>query len=165
MVDLSGYWFLDGIDVWKNFAIAIEKGTSDTLRYPAFKPPISHDWPDQNGIDVDLTKKFFKEREVTLQCRLVAYTESEFWLKHNAFIQLWAKPGLRRLSIKSHGGRSYYVYYQDCSNYKQINAKALKGIDDNMIVHEFNLRIIEPSPQLETSDTFIAADDGAFLII
>ena len=59
MVDLSGYWFLDGIDVWKNFAIAIEKGTSDTLRYPAFKPPISHDWPDQNGIDVDLTKKFF----------------------------------------------------------------------------------------------------------
>ncbi len=46
-----------------------------------------------------------------------------------------------------------------------LQQKTLKGIPDNMIVHEFNLNVVEPEPQIEVSDTFIAADAGAFLII
>jgi hypothetical protein len=161
----TGYWYLDSMDVWSNFAIGIKDGTAGFLQTPEKKDSITHDWPDQHGIDVDLSKIFFKSRDIVLQCWLITETETEFWNKRNAFIQQLAKPGVRRFSISAHGGRSYYVFYKSCSAYRQVPSKTLKGIAANMIVHEFAITLTEPSPQLETADTFIASDLGEFIII
>lgn len=164
MNNLQGYWFLDGADMWLNFGLAIRKGTADLLAYAPKKDSITHDWPDQNGIDVDLSKVYLKERQVVLQCMILTETEADFWTKHNALIARLVKPGLRRLELKAHGNRSYFVYYVECSNYEQLPTKTLKGIADNMVVHSFNLTLIEPQPQIADSTVFIAANDGAFLI-
>lgn len=161
----SGYWFIDGMDVWNTFAIAIRKGTSGFLQYSERKDSITHDWPDQNGLDIDTSKVFFKERLITLQCWLMTETEDDFWVKRKAFSTLIAKPGQRRISIAAHKNRSYMCIYKSCSEYQQVTGKALKGIPANFIVHEFNLTFLEPMPQLETSEIFIAADNGAFLIV
>ncbi len=85
MINLSGYYFIDGVDVWANYALVIQKGSADFLRYPAKKESITHDWPDRNGLDVDLSKIYFKEKTGTLECMIITYTEAEFWLKHNLF--------------------------------------------------------------------------------
>jgi hypothetical protein len=161
----SGYWYLDGMDVWTNFAIGIKEGTAGFLQHPERKESITHNWPDQNGLDIDLSKIFFKERDIILQCWLFTETETEFWTKRNAFIQQLSKPGLRRFTVTAHGGRSYYVVYKSCSAYRQIPSKTLRNVPDNMIVHEFNITLTEPSPQIDATDIFIAADAGEFLIV
>jgi hypothetical protein len=160
----SGYWYWDGIDLWNTFAIGIKEGTALFLQAPAKKDSIVHDWPDQNGIDVDLTKFFFKERDIVLQCWMITETEIEFWQKRNAFLSRISQTGLHRITITAHQSRSYYVYYLSCSAYRQIPSKTLRNIPDNMIVHEFSITLREPEPQLENFDTFIAADDGSFLV-
>lgn len=164
MTGPSGWWYLDGIDLWTAFAIAIKEGTALFLQTPERKESISHDWPDQNGLDIDTSKIFFKERTITLQCWLLAQTETEYWQKKNAFLSQIKKPGQRRLSFTSHQGRSYFVVYQSTSGYRQIKGRTLKNIPDNMVVHEFNLTVLEPSPQLESGDTFIVDEDGRFII-
>jgi hypothetical protein len=159
----SGFWYLDGMDVWNNFAIGIKDGTAGFLQTPEKKESITHDWPDQHGVDVDLSKIFFKSRDISLRCWLITETEIEFWTKRNAFIQQLAKPGLRRISITAHGGKSYYVFYKSCSEYTQL--KSLKGIASNMVVHDFTIVVTEPQPQLDPVDTFIVTDLGEFFIM
>jgi hypothetical protein len=164
MTGPTGYWYLDGIDIFSAFAIAIKEGTAGFLQTPERKDSIVHSWSDQNGLDVDTSKIYFKERSITLNCWLFTETETEFWQKRNAFLSQISKPGLRRLTFTSHQGRSYFVVYQSTSGYRQIPARTLRNIPDNMILHEFSITVLEPSPQIEYGDTFLVADDGAFII-
>jgi hypothetical protein len=163
MTDVSGFYFIDGIDLWTAFGLMIEEGSADFLRYPPKKVSIEHDWMDSNGIDVDLSRVFFGPREGVLNCAIFAESEDDFWTKHNQFIATMTQPNLRRLSIKAHGERSYNVYYKECNNYKQI--KALKGLDTAYkIVGRFSLVIVEPEPTIDASNVFIVDEDGRFLI-
>jgi hypothetical protein len=155
-------WYLDGMDFWSIFSIAIVTGTADFLKFAAKKPSLQHDWSDQNGIDIDLSKVFFKERNIALNCVFITETETDFWNKRNLFIQQLAKPGVRRITVTAHQGRSYFVFYQECSAYTQI--KNLKGIPDNLVAHQFTIMVTEPQPQIEYGDTFIVDDAGAFII-
>jgi hypothetical protein len=159
----KGMWYIDGIDIWLNFAVAISNGLAKFLPLTRRKDSISHDWPAQHGLDVDVSKHFFSERTVTMNCFLITETESEFWTKRNAFIQQLAKPGFRRLTVTAHGGRSYFVIFQEVSEY--VQRKNLKNIPANKVVHEFSITVMEPSPQLDYTDTFIASDNGEFLIV
>lgn len=164
--DVSGYFFMDGMDLWVQFGLFIEKGSADFLRYPPKKESITHDWLDSNGLDVDLSRVFFKERQVTLNCGIIAETEEDFWLKHDSFIATLAQPGTRRLMFKSHGDKQYFVYYKDCSNYTQV--KALKGQEAdifgaNRVAARFSLIIEEPEPQIDSTMVVIVDEDGRYL--
>jgi hypothetical protein len=166
MADLSGYFFMDGMDLWVNFGLVIERGSADFLRYPPKKESITHDWLDSNGVDVDLSRIFFQERQVTLACGIIADSEEDFWLRHDSFIATLTQPGLRRLMFKSHGDRQYFVYYKDCSNYTQI--KALKGqeasiLGPNKVAAKFSLIIEEPNPFVDSTLTVIVDEDGRYL--
>lgn len=164
MLGPSGYWYLDGMDVWNNFAVAIGEGLAKFIPLTKRKESITNNWPDQNGIDVDVSKHYFSERTVTLTCWLVC-TESEFWAKQQAFIQQLSKPGLRRLTVTAHGGRSYYVLFQEVGSYTQVKGHGLRNLPDNVVVHEFSITFLEPQPQVDYGDVFIAADGGEFLIV
>ena len=160
-----GWWYVNGHDLFLNYSLAIREGTAGFLQYPAKKESIINDWWDATGIDIDLTKKFFKERAITLRMWGITETENDFWMKHNAFIAELAKPGSTRITITAFQSRSYFVYFSECSGYTQIKGSTLRNIPEHMIVHEFNLTVIEPQPQIGNSDTFIAADNGEFLIV
>lgn len=164
MLGPSGLWLLDGIDIWDAFAIGIESGLAQFLPLPERKESITHDWPDQNGLDIDVSKHYYKERTVTLTCWLIC-EESEFWAKRNAFIAQLSKPGQRRLTVSAHGGRSYFIIYKNTSGYTQVKTHGLKNIPTNMVVHQFSIILIEPMPQLEVADIFIAGDNGDFLVV
>lgn len=163
-MNLSGYWFLDGADMWINYGLVIRKGTADFLKLAARKQSIEHDWYDQNGVDVDTTKIFLQRKQGTLQCMICTESESEFFLKYQALKNKLTQSGLRRFTIRAHGNKSYYILYEEMTSYIQI--KALHGINDKPVVHEFNLTISEPNPdESSIGDAFIAADNGEFLII
>jgi hypothetical protein len=163
MVDVSGRYFLDGNDLWLTFGVFIEEGSADFLRHPPKKTSIEHDWQDSNGVEVDLSRVFFDKREGVLNLAIITNSEADFWTKHENFISQWAQPGLHRLSFKSHGERSYYVYYKECNNYK--SAKALTGDGNSgLIAYRFSMVIVEPEPQIDASHVFLITEDEYFLI-
>lgn len=162
-MDLSGKWYLDGIDLWLNFGLIIEKGSADLLALPPKKESITHDWKDANGIDVDLTNFFFAEREIPLQCGILAASEEQYWQKKEAFFSQITQPGLHRLEIKAHGERSYYIFYKETNNYSQVTT--LRNLpDDRKIAHKFTVVVVEPEPQLFNDSVFIIDEDGRYLV-
>jgi hypothetical protein len=163
MIDVSGRAFLDGIDLWTVFSVFIEEGSADFLRYPPKKESITRDWGDSHGVEVDLSRVFFGSREGVLNCAIITTSETDFWLKHNALISQLVQPEKRRLSFKSHGERSYYVYYKECNNYK--SAAPLKGeTDDGLFAYRFSLVIVEPEPVVDASHVFLVNEDDVFII-
>jgi hypothetical protein len=164
-MDMSGFYYLDGIDLWKAFGLVVESGSADFLRLPQKKPSITHDWEDVNGIDVDLSRIFLKEKRGTLDCAFFSYSEAEFWEKQESFYTLLTKPETRRLTIRAHGDRSYYVYYEDMTDYKQVGRHELKGTEaEHMIVHTFGLVIVEPNPKINNKHVYLVDGRGRFLI-
>jgi hypothetical protein len=159
----SGLYYMDGVDLGTNFSMIIEDGSADFLRFAPKKESITHDWGDANGIDVDLSRVFFKERSGTLNCAIITTSEVDFWPKYRAFISLLTQPGLRRLQLTAHGQQSYYIYYQECTSYKQV--KSLKGDSANpLIAHKFSILVVEPNPKIDASNKFIVTANGKFLI-
>lgn len=162
MTDLSGYWFIDGIDIFQTFSCWIEEGSADFLKYPPKKASIEHDWQDANGRDVDLSRIFFDQREGVLNMAIWATSQEAFFEKHKQLISHFIQPGLRRLSLKSHGERSYYIYYRECNNYKSV--LPLTGADTGKFVYRFSIVVVEPEPTVDASHTFLIDEEGHFII-
>lgn len=159
MVDLTNFFFIDGIDLWSNYKMFFEKGGTDLLRYPPKKASTEHDWLDEDGLDVDLDRYFFAARDTSFKCAIIAESEEEFFTKRDAFIYMLTRPGIRRLSITSHGARSYFVYYKDCTNAEKV--KGVKGLSTpHMVAYYFTLLLSEPRPQLNTADIPLVDDSG-----
>lgn len=167
MADVSGYYWIDGIDLWIAFGMIIEKGSTEFLLLPKKKDSITHDWKDTHGIDTDLSKIVLDQREGTLQMAIIADSEEDFWIKHDSFIATLMKPGTRRLQIKAHQNRSYYIYYKSPGNYTQI--KKLTGKDEdffgpNKVMAKFSINVIEPGPQVNNSLVYIVDSAGRFIV-
>jgi hypothetical protein len=167
MVDISGYSFIDGIDLWTAFGIFVEEGSADFLRWAPKKETIVHDWMDSNGIEVDTSRFFLKERRGGLNCGMIANSEATFWQNHRSFIATLMQPGLRRLNFRSHGDNAYYVHYIECSNYIQV--KPLLGKDEsiygpNRVAGRFTLIIEEPNPQIDPSMVYLVDEEGRFIV-
>lgn len=163
-MELNGYWFIDGIDLWASFSIVMEEGSADFLKYARRKESTEHDWQDAHGVQVDLSRFFFQKREIVLNLMLFAETESEFWTKYQSFIATMTQPGLRRLEMKSHNNKSYYIHYHETNNWSQI--KSLKGTwaEAYKIIQRFSIVVIEPEPQVDASNVYLVTEDNKFLI-
>jgi hypothetical protein len=162
MTDLSGRWYIDGIDIFTTFGVFIEEGSADFLKYPPKKDGIEHDWKDANGREVDLSRFFFDQREGVLNMAIICTNATDFWTKHDQFISQMIQPALRRLSLASHGDRSYYVYYKECNNYSAI--KPLTGDDAGLFAHRFSMVVVEPEPQVDASHQYLVDEEGHFII-
>ncbi len=66
MADPSNRYYIDGIDLWTTFRIGVEKGSDDFLKIPQRKESTTHDWQDEDGIDIDLTRNFYKHEHFYL---------------------------------------------------------------------------------------------------
>lgn len=157
----QGLYFLDGFDLWTTFGIAVQKGSADFLKMPPKKQSTEHDWPDANGIDVDLSAMYFSQREGTLTLLMVAESEQEWWDRYELFKSLLSQPGLRRLSITAHGQRSYYVFYKETSSWSQV--KPLQN-SSGKVMQQFSITIVEPEPQPSNLNLFLTTEDGKLLI-
>ncbi len=154
-------YFIDGIDIQTVFGIRVESGSDDLLKYPAKKDSITHDWQDANGVDVDLTKLFFKERTISLRCNILVEAEEEFWNKYQSFLAQMAKPGYRRLQLSEFGEKSFYVYYKECTSFeRKTNIKNNPG----KIACKFTLNMVEGEPNIDNNNVFIVDEQGRFIV-
>ena len=162
MIDLGGKWFIDGIDLYTAFNVFIEEGSADFLKFPPKKQSIEHDWMDANGRDVDLSRIFFDQREGVLDMAIIATDSEDFFLKQGLLISQMIQPGTRRLTLSSHGERSYYIYYKECNNYRPV--KPLTGADTGLFAYRFSMVVVEPEPQVDASHQFLVDEEGHFII-
>lgn len=158
----AGQYTVDGLDFWTIFSILVESGSQDFLKYPSKKESITRDWSDADGIDIDLSAIFFNSRDISLRCAIIADNEADFWLKYEAFIVQWKKPGTHRVEVSEFGFRSFYCFYKDTSLFERFTRIIESG--QLKVACKFTLNITESEPRLNNNNTFIITQDGRFLI-
>jgi len=153
-------YLMDGFDLWTQFGITIEKGgLDDLLKIPKRKQSIEHNWTDENGLDVDLTRNYFEAKDSTLKCIIIADSEIKFWDQYNRFISLLTKPGTRRFTVNVFN-MDYYVYYKDCTIYSKLTAFKNTG----KLICKFSLTISETTPGFQNVPIFLTDEDNRFII-
>lgn len=164
MIDLSGRYFIDGMDIWSAFGLFVESGSDGFLNYPSRKDGISHDWRDSNGIDVDVSLNFLGPRDITLNFALLSASESDYWTKYQNFITAMVQPGMRRIQLAQFVGKSYQVFYKSCQAYHRFT-KIVDADEDHKIASKFSVTFTESNPAPSASDLFIVTtQDGRFLV-
>lgn len=151
-------YFLDGADLWLYYKVGIESGSDDFLKMPKRKDSIMHNWQDENGIDVDLSRVFLEPKEIELKCHIIADSEADFWDNYNRLLTKLTQPGVRRLTIAEFG-RDFYVYYKECNIYTRFT----RLLQSQKVACKFNLKITEKNPAM-TTQTFIVDEENRFLI-
>ncbi|MDM1093425.1 hypothetical protein [Myroides odoratimimus] len=123
----------------ETYGLIIQTGLAKLLEYPERKEPISNDWQDQHGVEYQLNKVFFKDKEVTLNCAFMADTDVIFWKNYNAFFAEITKPGYQKLFIYDHG-KTYDVFYKKTGTFEHLR-KRLKNVERVFVKFELTLQV------------------------
>jgi hypothetical protein len=158
---LSGLYQIDGMDLWDTFGIGVESGSDDFLKIPERKDSITHDWLDEDGLEVDLSRTFFKARDVVLKCWATADTKESFFTRYYQLITVFRKPGLRRLSVARHQ-KDYFVFYKDNNAMQSFNFTVLSS---GKVFTKFSLTVNETKPSFQAVQTFLVDEQNRFIII
>lgn len=87
--------YIDGISTWEKFGVWVTKGGySDLLAFPALVEPGKNDWPEEDGIEVDLSDPKIQPKEIT-----ISFLASNPSIDVSDFIVFVSKPGYHTLHI------------------------------------------------------------------
>lgn len=108
---LYGHLTIDGLDAYSEYGFIILKGSmEDWLLFPEMKDPFSHNWKDENGLEVDLDNRYLKDKQVTLKVLFVADSEMEFWSNYKKTLGMLTQPGIRKIYYREMD-KEFEVYY------------------------------------------------------
>lgn len=89
--------YIDGISTWNRFGVWVTKGGySDLLAFPALVDPDTNDWPEEDGVEVDLCEPRLQEKEVT-----ITFMASDPGKDAADFIAHLSTPGYHTLRVPS----------------------------------------------------------------
>lgn len=89
--------YIDGISTWNRFGVWVTKGGySDLLAFPALVDPDTNDWPEEDGVEVDLCEPRLQEKEVT-----ITFMASDLGKDAADFIAHLSTPGYHTLRVPS----------------------------------------------------------------
>lgn len=72
---MKGKFYIDGEDAFEKYGVFVaENGYTSLIAYPAFKDLDKNDWPEENGIEVDLTDTVFDYREFQM-----SFFSTDYW--------------------------------------------------------------------------------------
>ena len=108
---------------------------------PKLKTPNTVDWPDKNGVVVDLTTPRYQPREITLNCFSTGETGAQALGGVTAIMGLLNTAGLKTLTVTL--GNSSYSYQVYCKDGVDISRKSWGG---GKVVIEFTVKLEEPHP-------------------
>lgn len=123
---MIGAFYIDDIDIYAGYGVAItEEGYDDLLAFPALKDPDYNDWPEEDGVEVDLENPRLEAKEVTVHFASDRGNAGDL-------IFLLSKPGYHTLRI-TQLGRSWrlrLLTQSSCRDYSRAVAFSLKFADD-----------------------------------
>lgn len=123
----------------QSFGLIIQTGTAEFLAFPERKGVLSNDWQEEDGIEYDLALPKFKDKEVTLQCAILADNDTQFWNFYNSLFNELKKAGWQNLFIYDHS-KTYQVYYKKCGTPKKT-LKRLKNVQKVLVKFPLTLQV------------------------
>lgn len=121
------------------YLLIIQTGTAELLQFPERKEFLTNDWREENGQEYDLALPTFKDKEVTLNCAIVADTDTQFWTAYNAFFAELTKAGWQDLYIHDHS-KTYSVFYKKSGSFKK-GSKRLKNVAKVLVKFQITLQV------------------------
>lgn len=155
----SGKYYMDSTDLWNAYGLIVTSGIDDFLKFPERKESITHDWLDRDGIDVDLTETFLKEKDITLQIALIANNEADFWDKYEKLLNHLRRPGTRRLEV-TQLSRSFFVFYKSCSSFTALT----RIKNEDKVACKFTLVLTEKEPSINATNVYLSDENGRFIV-
>jgi hypothetical protein len=157
--DLYGSLTIDGADALNDFGfVVLKKSMSDWLLFPDMKEPFLHDWKDQHGLEVDLSHRYFKEKNVTLKIAFIADSELDFWNRYKACEEALSAPGLRNIYYRELD-KEFGVYYMKSSSPEAWTR--LKNVNKIAIGMTLHFVMPDPSSMIER----LVAPDSITLVV
>lgn len=148
---------LNGKDLKEIFGVVISNGSDTFLAFPERKDSLENNWPDEDGIEVDLNDPTFQAREFRLNCALVASGRVDFKTKYYALFTELKRSGTHTLLIQDLD-QEYEVFYK-----KQENITKLTQIDRDKVAVKFDLIFREVTDSIPA--VYLVDEQGRFLTI
>jgi hypothetical protein len=156
---MYGHLVIDGVNAWPELGfVVLRKSIDSWLLYPERKEPFTHDWKDENGIEVDLEHVYLKEKKVSLIVLFAAESEIEFWEKHKKTLDLLASPGLRTVYYRELD-KDFSVYYSSANT--PVSYGRLKKTEFTVFGMTLHFVMPDPSAMIER----LVAPDSITLIV
>jgi len=149
---------LDGSDLEAVFGLKVLVRPDSFLQLPTLKATVEHDWPEEMGIDKDLTDPKYEGREFTLGCGLKGSNIADFKNKINGLFTQLRIEGIHTLYLEWLD-LDFSIYYKSMANFK-IVSKLTAGI----VYAKFDLILGEMNPDSNIEPVYLVDDDGAFII-
>lgn len=133
-------YYVDGVN-FKTFGVEVSKseGLLDALER---KNPLRVEWDSYHGEVIDLSRPHWKQREITLECFIVASSNTAFVRSLNRFISAFQKYGTQRLTCEYAGTVKPLEY----DVYRNDRVEIDKTWNDELMVGTFSIALIEPQP-------------------
>lgn len=130
---------MDSQDFYTQYKVVVEKVTGVLGVLPT-KSPVVHEWKDDHGIDVDLSKRYRESREIIVKAYIVGTSNSDYVTKINAFQSALLAAGFRRLKFQNIN-KTYMVYTSEGAVIDKLSPWGA-----SQVIGRFALRFIEPYP-------------------
>ncbi|WP_304961388.1 hypothetical protein [uncultured Duncaniella sp.] len=147
---MNGLLYINGRDVWSDFgAWLTEEKEGDTKNYSALqKPPatkshVAVSFREQDGekLPKRLVQKW-EPRDIALKFAVAAADRESFIARRDAFVSFLKDGSDGWLDMRvPELGRTYRIYYKDCSDYEHL--EDIGG----MVAARFTVVFREPNPE------------------
>lgn len=114
---MTGSCIIDGTDIYTLGTFIERGGSDDFLSFPDRREPDQVDWPDEDGLDVDLTDCYFDAKPVKVNYVIISDDETTFKNNLNSFETLHFAPGLRQIYVKEFN-KTFSLRFVGFSNYE-----------------------------------------------
>lgn len=151
-------YILNGVDLEATFGVVIKNVVNALMALPDRKPSLSHDFPDENGLDVDLSNPTFVARDFTFNCVLTADTVENLKNQYFAFFTLLKQQGSYQL-YNDFLDMTIDIYYQ-----KQANLSGIQAITNNGYAVTFDLNFSETDSDLNIPIIYLVDEQNRFLV-
>lgn len=124
---MTGAFYIDDMDIYAKYGVVItDGGYNDLLRFPALKDPEVNDWPEEDGIEVDLDAPALEAKEVVISFACNGINASDF-------IYAVSQPGYHTLRIAELGKefRLRLLTQTAFKDYSRAATFSLKFADDS----------------------------------
>jgi len=155
---------LNNKDFKTTFGTIVELGGTDAfIQFPDKKDSLSHNFPERNGIDKDLTNPKFNARKFKLMCVLTAKgadeaaTKAEFWRLWDGMFTELSGSGVHELFLDA-WLRSFQVEYLSQANVKR------ETLEPTQIVVSFELNFGELDPFSNIQKVYLVDHNDRYLI-